>query len=266
LVAQGKYLDNSAEVGEMGRAITAYVYRGIIEKDLLAKILHPMVHKYYSDQNNKLLWDPARAGQMPVEFAHAVSRFGHAMIRPSYQFTNAQTTPFELKQVLNRAPSRNHSALPLDLIWLADWSLCFDLKGNGKVVNSSAKIKLHATRQLATKLPVAKVDQSEFATSGLLFRDFSRASAAGLRSVTSLCENIVHRAGATGFSKASKMLLSESARQQVIKAWVSHRVSGNSKLGYTRHEVAQEIINDPPLLFYILSPLHKSGIPGVISV
>jgi len=60
------------------RAATELIYRAILRRDILPRILHPDISALYAKE--RPLFGPTWQG-VPLEFSHGAFRFGHAMVR-----------------------------------------------------------------------------------------------------------------------------------------------------------------------------------------
>jgi len=72
---------------EEARAQVIVHYQQVVLYDLLDTVSDPQVWEYVIGCNRGTLWDPvpAEAARMPVELSAAALRFGHSMVRLSYQ-------------------------------------------------------------------------------------------------------------------------------------------------------------------------------------
>lgn len=251
--------------GAVAREVTAYAYRSIVRNDLLARLLHPEVWKYYaycdspfvetkqSGDADAACVDPDELLRMPLEFAHSASRVGHAMIRPNYRF-NRRAARQALRAVLDHAPSRHYWNLPATRQWIADWSLFFFDEGHPEWVNASARLRPH----LVHTLQGAFGPGAAGGPTGLFGRDLVRGAASGLRSVNSLCSLLQKRLPAF-VSKLSPMLDNNDTRRQHVKSWLE---SGNPQESPMTPRQIDCVAEDPPLSFYLLLEAELEGNDG----
>jgi hypothetical protein len=112
------------------------IYRAIIRRDLLPKILHPDVWRAYEEGTVPVLeakW--ARSEwRAPLEMTHGFSRFAHAMIRPLYSLNKSRPFPSELgvphgahgiRDVLHQSSEESASSMPFTREWVIDWHRFF---------------------------------------------------------------------------------------------------------------------------------------------
>src|SRR5271155_5318955 len=124
---------------------------------------------------------PGPAGFIPLEFADAAYRYGHAQIRHRYQL-NLDTDPVPLfPDLLGFRPvPREHTI---------DWTLFFDAAG-ARPAQRCKKIDGKLVRALID-LPVAVTGESEIADHhSLAFRDLQRGQGVGLPSGESLARHM----------------------------------------------------------------------------
>jgi hypothetical protein len=221
------------------RRIVAYVYRRILRKDLMPRLIEPGVLDYYSDLKRifpkDFIFDRSHddSNRVPVEFSHAAFRFGHILVRPFYDL-NKDLNPQPLGEVLYRSSSRAPRLLPLGANWLIDWSRFFELEGkSGGRFNSARKI-----RPYTANIPLLAGGEDGELKGGLLYFDLVRGAEAGIRSVASLIEDIPPPL------VEFYPLRSPDERARKIRAWLA----GGS---FTDAEI-ESLSTDPPLAFYVL--------------
>jgi heme peroxidase len=112
------------ETFNCARAAVTLIYRNIIRKDLMRRILHPDVYDAYaSDQPTFIDQAGLDAGGIPLEFSHGAFRFGHAMVRNKYRINDRAT--FDLVDVLGRNSTHEPVNMPLGKNWIVRWSHLF---------------------------------------------------------------------------------------------------------------------------------------------
>ena len=75
-------------------ALTA-AFRSIIRNDLVARLVEPATFTWYNGGKNesRFLAKGLKHRPVSIEFAHAVYRMGHAMVRPEYRFNLKKREP-----------------------------------------------------------------------------------------------------------------------------------------------------------------------------
>jgi hypothetical protein len=105
-------------------------YQEVVLHDFLQRLLDPAVWQHIIRDDKPALWDPkpdAAAG-MPVEFAGAALRFGHAMILPRYN-VNA-TMELNLQDLFTMTGEGGFDRAPaLPAANIVDWRFFFDFAG-----------------------------------------------------------------------------------------------------------------------------------------
>ena len=234
------------------RSIVRLVYQNIVRYDLLPKILHPKVVEHYADEIGNLA---AGYEDIPLEFSHAVSRFGHVMIRPHYRLAD-RGRAFGVREILENNSSRTPAAMPFNEEWVARWSRFFDFTGvvpdRVETLDHQLSAKLGPHMHSGTKTNSLITNPDAFGTSGILYRDFIRGASVPLRSVDSIAGKYKKDLG-----KHCDLLKKNKERQSRIEAWLNARhdlllsqQADKSKI-LSKQEISC-IAGDPPLLFYIL--------------
>ncbi|QOZ29174.1 peroxidase family protein [Bradyrhizobium sp. CCBAU 51753] len=121
------------------RFILTLLYRRIIVKDVMYRLLDPSVYRYYflPDINSgKLVCDPD-AG-VPVEFSHGAFRCGHAMTRNSYRVRD--DTPIPATRAMQFSSRRAPQFVPLSKEWIVRWEQFFEINGK-KPANLSRRLR-----------------------------------------------------------------------------------------------------------------------------
>lgn len=215
------------------REIVALVFRACVRNDLLTRILHPQIYKRYAD--NPVFMDQPADG-MPVEFAHAAGRFGHAMVRPSYQL-NQNGLPVPADTLLRLTTAWTPTAFPLDRSFLIQWSRFFAFPGAQRP---------NYSRRLEPSMEKLDSNDSRDIHS-LAERDLLRGASLDLWSVWALRKEIERRApGTTGLSA---VLADPDEARKKIAAFLTDRVEQTGLLSPT--DVAK-LAADPPLAFFVL--------------
>ena len=220
------------------RRATRAIYRGIVEKDLLRRLLNEDVYRAYTRPGGALL-DQSADHRLAVEFSHAGYRFGHAMVRPHYSFNDeSRAMPFGLRHSLTQNSGFRPEEMPLKLIWIAQWSYFFPLRGR----------PANLSRRIGPEFATALLDDARFETVSLARRDLLRG-ASQLRSVASLARELEKRGVAL-----PAFLKDPAVRQQAVRDWLARPFCN---LPYLQDVPlsAQDIDTlaaDPPLILFLL--------------
>lgn len=176
----------------MAQAICAHLYRRVLREDLFARLLHRDVYDAYATSFDErgdagLLDQPADPRSIPREFALALSRIGHFMVRPHYPLGVVKQV--ELRNIVNASSRRVWDGLPQPATWGIDWSRFFP----GRDAEANAEATLSVRIGLNSKDPFSS--GSDFPISagsetpvraqppgGLLAQDLARGADARLRS------------------------------------------------------------------------------------
>jgi len=237
------------------RSATTMIYRRIIRKDLLRRLLDPTVYARYAKAGLDDLLDhdpdPDRTSlSVPLEFSHGAMRFAHAMIRPTYDITGDFTRSID--DALRASSARGPRTMPLTRDWIVQWGRFLEVPGEDgarptKPRNFSLRIRptyvspLHGSALFPG--PVA-------GTSGLPLQDMLSAGDAQLWSVSALHAAILARARELGWEKpfGELQIATDTPRTKAIAAWL--RRNANSFDPFPKAE-AEMLSSDPPLPFYV---------------
>ena len=189
--------DHVGDIGICARAVTAYIYRRIVRQDLLKRLLDPEVYEAYAS-GAEFIDTIGQSGSVPVEFALATSRIGHAMVRPKY--TLNQTEEGRGRRSYDLARLQNHSLgfspkglEPIQSRHLIDWHLFFGRAREADPdYNWSIRIGPHTITFFRKgkhfKSPYAKPPFND--DGGLPFRDLLRGPGSKMRSATDLIRDM----------------------------------------------------------------------------
>ncbi|MGL5736411.1 MAG: peroxidase family protein, partial [Beijerinckiaceae bacterium] len=215
------------------RSVVEIIYRHIIEKDVLPKILDPAVLKRYSKRGP--LWGERWNG-VPIEFSFGAFRFAHSMPRDAYRVSEINGNG-SLGDALLRSSTRAPSARPMTRNWLIDWVNFFTLDA-AQAPNFSRRIGPHYAADLTQSddFPAAGEGLTE---PGLVTRDLTSASLAGLLSVPALIEKM---RGVFGH----ELIDDFETWKPKIKAWL---MKGARPLSEAQ---AALVADDPPLAFFVM--------------
>jgi hypothetical protein len=205
------------ELFDAARLAIICVYRNIIVKDLLRRVLHPDIYQLYVIDGLRLT-RPSRQ-TIPVEFTHGAFRFPHAMVRNRYQFNADVNSIFTIDEALNQNSTFRSAAMPLDRKWIATWSRFFPLgaadpKDPLTRPLFSRKLSWPYTPLLSTSTVFTdELPRKSFQTGGLVLLDLLSHAAIGALSVPALRRKIADRASKLGtFGAALAKLVKDTPR------------------------------------------------------
>jgi hypothetical protein len=226
------------------RGAATLIYRNIIRRDVMRRVLNRRIYNRYNVDQPHLLsassaQQPSRGSLIPLEFTHAAFRFGHAMVRDTYQINPDNT--FTLGEVLRATSYSAPRNMPLRRKWIASWSHFFDVPGRSQP-QSSMRISPHFSGQLYDRSLFPPIVAN--GAWGLAYRDLMSAAFAGLWSVNSLIDEI--RSRQPSLIGSDRLLEDRSYRVERLRAWLEQ-----NRGGLTDADI-QTLAEDPPLSFYIL--------------
>jgi hypothetical protein len=216
------------------RLIVTLIYRNIIDRDVLEKILDRRVLDRYRSENSRPLLDGGKG--VPVEFSHGAFRFGHAMVRKMYHV--ASEKELEALKALQLASASRPGELPLPQEWLVDWARFFAIPAPPEMTrNFSHPIGPHYS--LALRDDNFPEIQNRPGTAGLAYRDLLSGSYAGTLSVPALCQKLQSVFGAN-------LVPSFEPWRPRLRQWLT---AGTSTL---EPDEIERLVEDPPLVFFVM--------------
>jgi hypothetical protein len=110
------------------RLRTQWQYQWLVCRDYLPTLLDPAVYQdVFVHGRSTIRWNTF---SVPIEFAAAAMRFGHAMVRPNYLFSFGQE--MRLPQIFGRTSEQG----PLNKELEINWGFFFQGAGDGRAVTS----------------------------------------------------------------------------------------------------------------------------------
>ncbi len=218
------------------RLAVTLIYRNIIKKDVLSKILHPAIYERY-DTEPDLQVD--KFSGVPLEFSFGAFRFGHALVRDKYNVNSAF-------QEMDTIGALRLSSEDITRKWLVDWARFFtidgvDAKNLSKMIGPSHSKFIKGDEEFDPKVTGYDVE-------GLPYRDLLSASFAGLLSVRALCDKLREE----GFTQVDEFeSWHEPMRNWLIQKSPFTRIEYQAKLDL--------ILKDPPLEFFVLFEARQYG-------
>jgi hypothetical protein len=238
--AQGAILHTAA------RRLCSRIYRRLVTRDLMSKLLHPSIYARYATDCPQFI-DQDTTYQIPIEFP-IVFRFGHAMVRPRYRFNDIYDRREDLIDVLLTTSRGRPWRLPLDESWAIRWSNFFPIADSRP--NLSRRIGPSFSADLVSDAVFAGIDETNCA--GIAYRDLLQGAATSTWSVTALIDEL--RKCAPEVVRASRMLDDDAYREAVVRQWLS---GGREATGLSTDAVT-DLSRDPPLvLFVLLEAAHE---------
>jgi hypothetical protein len=234
------------------RFILALLYRRIIVKDVLYRLLDPSVYRYYflpGIDKSKLASDPALLDRIPVEFSHGAFRFGHAMVRNRYDVNGKGL--IESARAMNINSRRSPDFTPLSEEWTVKWENFFQINGSGPPKNLSRRLRPNFSSLARSEFffgPLSKEDAP-----GLPNRDLISAMFGRVWSVPKLIDELRNRK-----PELAPFLPAYDGLDPGLTTWLeaTGRADGISEQ-LEPGDVAA-IVQDPPLPFFVLYEAHAS--------
>ena len=236
------------------RLIVTVLYRDIIKRDVLKRILHKDIYELYMDpaKSPPFLGRTRSFPEIPFEFSHGAFRFAHSMVRDQYDI-NSNSTGRQAEAALRQSSLRHPEAMPVDQAWIIDWSLFFEV--SQRQPNYSRRIGPNfATFLRGGDIFSGIRGQTE--DEGLVFRDILSALYTEMPSVS----EIIAEFGNTCVNIPEY----ESTWKNLIKEWLEdHQSSGGYEPPLSAEQIGS-ISENPPIPFFTLLEAAytiENGIP-----
>ncbi|PJK31696.1 peroxidase family protein [Minwuia thermotolerans] len=229
---------DSANNFATARAALTYVFRNIVRRDLLARLLDPLVRHHYerSDDPGRFILDPPEGSVLTPEFINAAYRMGHAMVRSSYEF--AEGTRHNLPEVMRSTSFRVPRRTPLGVHWIVRWSRFFEFKGAHSLPQLSRRISPKYVAALHDKQMFPASDSPE--PGGLPYRDLVRSAISDVMKIDALAQLIEKRA--PELAEQLPWISDEEIRRSALRNWI----------GAADDEIVKEFVGNPPPGLYFL--------------
>ena len=224
------------------RLIVTLIYRNIIEKDVLEKILDASIYKDYVT-NGRALCDSAES--IPLEFTFGAFRFGHAMVRDKYATNSADEKPTGEALSSSSQLQPQPWYLPVAADWFLDWARFFWTNPSRP---SEGIVQPNLSKAIGPYYPGFLELSKIFPPLGLPLRDLLSASYAGMLSVPALCQLMKDR----GFQ-----VVDDFAKWRgELETWLIDAKGSGFQAG---HPDTRAIADDPPLPLFVLFEAAKTN-------
>jgi hypothetical protein len=222
------------------------IYRNVIRRDLLPRILHNDVWQAYEKPPRKQPFSSLVNGEWraPLEFTTGFFRFAHAMIRPAYRFNDDAPTSFSIQRILDRTSETSPTDVPLESIWLVNWERF--LSDDPAVGNVSTRIGPWSQVSIAEDVP---------GEGNLIVRDLMSSIAVQPWSVGHLVDQLRKSHGS--LLEKSKFLSGEhdpGSRPwaKCIGTWLTEQSqAAHSTADKLSDTEVRHLANDPPIPFFV---------------
>ncbi|WP_420405389.1 peroxidase family protein [Nisaea sp.] len=229
----------------LSKEIITLLYKKIIEFDVLPKILHQDVHDIYKPIRQSI-FDQDKDKKIPLEFSHAVLRFGHAMVRESYTTNDRPNTDHRIEKIVRFNSQNRPNEMPLDSDWIIQWSKFFEFN-DFPPPNYSRKIGPSFAQGFRFTARTGSQPASK--------RDLLRGAFADLWSVKALAAEISKHPSSSKLK--SKLLFDPTFRKNALASWLT-KANEAASSNLTSCEI-EHLSLDPPLFFYTLFEAMEEG-------
>jgi hypothetical protein len=228
------------------RFILTLLYRRIILRDVLRRLLNPSVWRYYVVDAGALVADDG-SGDVPVEFSYGAFRCGHAMVRNGYRLNSSNELPTSRAMQLNS--QRSPAFLPLTQEWVIRWERFFQI---------APDTQPNYSRRLGPKF--SPIVRSEFYfpplqpgpagngdAAGLPSRDLTSAVYAQMWSVPRLIDALRAKS-----RQIAAFLPPYSEYREPLRAWLNQTANPDGISEQLDAGDIAALVEDPPLPFFVL--------------
>jgi hypothetical protein len=251
-----------AGVPALAAAVVARSFRRVIAGDLLGRILDRRVHRACS-RGSRFIDRPREEGSLPVEFAFAAGRLGHAMVRQGYRLNDG--TSATLEGLIAASAGAFPRRLPLRADWIVKWSLFFDVD-EATTASPAFNWALRFGPRFASDLllPLAATRPDGAGPDGIVYRDLIRAAASRLPGAKALARAIDTDRTRPAVREACATLLGRKSRRTLMRDGfeaLAAEADGFGSSGLTGAD-RSTFEDDPPLLLYFLFEALIEGRDG----
>ena len=232
------------------RFVLTLIYRKVIVKDVLYRLLDPSVYRYYFLPNidkTKLVSDLKDIGQIPVEFSHGAFRCGHAMIRDSYRVKGEDA--IDAGRAMHFNSRRSPGFVPLTEDWIIEWEQFFEIDGQ-RPTNYSRRLRPDFSSLARSEFffgPMIPNTNGNGDAAGLPSRDLVSAVFARMWSVPKLVDALRARS-----AELSNFLPAYSEHTAGLTDWLQATANPDGISEQFDPGDIVAIAEDPPLPFFIL--------------
>ncbi|MEJ1157905.1 peroxidase family protein [Prosthecomicrobium sp. N25] len=235
------------------REVVTLVYRRILRRDAMGRLLHPAVLAAY-DRDKPTFLDPlsCRPEAPPVfEFAYAAFRTGHSLVRDEYGFSDAAARTGQsvsLAAILSQSSEAGGVRIPPNAHWLATWSRFFEV---------DPRRRPDLARRIGPTSTGPLFDASLFPATdgtgavGLDYRDLISAGLARLWRLEPLVARL--SALAPDWVSGHRMLADKAYRSGLVGAFLA------DSLRPVPAAIASALADDPPLPFFLRFEAGMAG-------
>lgn len=221
------------------RLIFTTIYRDIIKKDVLPKILHENIKNYYRDTRNNFAqtgFTPERAMRV---FSYGAFRFGHSMIRESYRVNSDGSIPIDGAIQASSTHTPNRNLIPVDNVWIVDWVRFFE--EFGQTPDWSRRIGPSVNPNLTNSLLFPAIREGTD-RAGLFYRDNLSAAFADLPPLEDLF---------SAYSESGPEIQNRYSQwADLVKVWLENE--NPPPAGSEKEKFISKIASDPPLPFFFM--------------
>jgi len=233
-------------------------YQEVILYDFLYEILDPAVWQAVIYENNAILWKPkpTEPAVLPIEYAAAAGRFGHAMVQNSYNLNQITSVVIDdlFKMTGPGKFAGAHTRMPAT--HLVDWRLFFDfpgydyrglpLRNHARSISPRVRVDLQNTESLPAP------EEQDLATRNLL-RGFQMGLGSGQTAVHYLLTNF---------------------QSQLTGLNISLKPLNIDELNLNISAVSQDVLNrcspslsySTPLWYYILAEAFRNTVDRIVKL
>ncbi|MBE1282425.1 MAG: hypothetical protein GJ676_03855 [Rhodobacteraceae bacterium] len=261
LVENSDIIAEHHERARIARFATVRIYRRILREDLLKRLLLPEVHERYA-QDGIRMDIPDEDGSVTREFAFAVGRVAHAMVRDKYKL-NSDRGPVPLQLLIAASSLHLPGMVPTPKNWVIDWSLFFAEEGDTQVpedFNWALRFGPHVAPDM-TKRDSAPAGKDEH-PDGTPFRDLVREHLMDLAPLEELCEFIAQDPVFGSWEYFQPQTGRTTRRDLLDKElrWLSSK-PGRGRVEWSEED-HQAVLDNPPLWLFLKCEARALGQDG----
>lgn len=262
-IAQALPQSDPAGSEELAQAVMARLWRRLIRKDLLKRLMHPAIYPLYATPP-AALDTGAVAGMPSLEFAFAIGRTGHALVRDRYRMNAANGA--DLATIIRISSSHDPKSLPLPEKYVVDWAFFFDIGPSAQPdprpegFNLAFRFGPHVAVAMTSAQAAAALGPDDL--DGTPFRDLQREHSGNLARVRALAKRVTAQWPANRWPEVLAKAILNDGIENLVRQGLDRMQRRAPKAPALTPCQQCEIVANPPLSLFLQFEAELLGDEG----